>query len=147
MTMRGRQTVGYTVFLAVAFGGAWALWMTLALSGQTVVVGQGWPSHLPGLAAPAVGAIVAVAVVDGRRGLREFARRTVQWQLSALSAVILDGGGAGEGLRSAADTGLPIGSTGGRCRRSAPGGGLSDGCTRPSRMRLRTLTTVVLSGV
>lgn len=77
------------MFLTVAFGGAWALWVPLALAGDTVVAGQGWPSHLPGLTAPALGAIAALAVTGGWTGLAEFSRRLVTWRVPPLATVIL----------------------------------------------------------
>ena len=43
--------------------------------------GEGWPTHLPGLAAPAVAALAVTAVAYGRPGLRDFGARLTRWRV------------------------------------------------------------------
>jgi membrane protease YdiL (CAAX protease family) len=44
-------------------------------------MGVGWPTHLPGLAGPALAAVVVTALVDGRAGLRELWARVTRWRV------------------------------------------------------------------
>ena len=53
-------------FVLLSYALAWAWWLPLALSGTTVGPGHGWPSHLPGLLAPALAAAVVTAATTGR---------------------------------------------------------------------------------
>lgn len=83
-----------SVFLLVAFGFSWASWIPLALAGTTVRAGEGWPSHLPGLLGPALGAFAAVFAGRGRAGVIELCRRMIRWRPSrgvvlVLSATVL----------------------------------------------------------
>jgi uncharacterized protein len=53
----------------------------MALSGDVVPPGQGWPTHLPGLMGPALAAFVVTAVRDGRAGLAELWSRVLRWRV------------------------------------------------------------------
>jgi len=55
----------------------------MALSGTDTRAGLGWPTHLPGLLGPGLSAIVVTAIVSGRPGLRDLARRTWLWRVPA----------------------------------------------------------------
>jgi membrane protease YdiL (CAAX protease family) len=68
-------------FVALAYLLSWAWWLPLVLAGATVRVGMGWPTHLPGLAGPAVSALIVTTLAEGRPGLRALGRRTVRWRV------------------------------------------------------------------
>lgn len=67
-------------YFALAYTLSWSYWLPLALRGDIVRAGQGWPTHLPGLLGPAVAAAAVTAVTDGREGLRDLGRRFVRWR-------------------------------------------------------------------
>lgn len=73
-----RRIIAYIV---LAYGLAWLWWLPMALNGVIVGPGQGWPTHLPGLMAPAIAAILVTGFTDGRQGLRELATRVVRWRV------------------------------------------------------------------
>lgn len=75
----GRRPVAW--FFVLAYVASWSWWVPLALQGETVRVGDGWPTHLPGLLGPAVAAMVVTALVDGRRGLRGLVGRCLRWRI------------------------------------------------------------------
>lgn len=71
----GKRTREIVAFIVLTYALAWSLWVSLARGATTVGPGMGWPSHLPGLLAPALAAIVVTGASDGREGLRRlFAR-------------------------------------------------------------------------
>lgn len=84
-----RARAGTAVFLLVAFGGSWGLWIPLAFAGVEVRPGGGWPSHLPGLLAPAAGAFAGVWVMRGMAGVRDLTARLVRWRPSRTVTVVL----------------------------------------------------------
>jgi membrane protease YdiL (CAAX protease family) len=69
----------------------------LAIAGDTVEQGQGWPTHVPSLLAPLLAATVVVGVTSGRTGLRDLVGRMGGWRFSpiwwlvAVSPVLLLG--------------------------------------------------------
>ncbi|HJY45428.1 MAG TPA: type II CAAX endopeptidase family protein [Propionibacteriaceae bacterium] len=67
------------VVLAYALGWSWCV--PLAMRGDVVRMGVGWPAHLPALAGPAMAAIVVTAMVDGRAGLRDLWTRVTRWRV------------------------------------------------------------------
>lgn len=67
------------VVLAYALGWSWCV--PLAMRGDVVRMGVGWPTHLPALAGPAMAAIVVTAMVDGRAGLRDLWTRVTRWRV------------------------------------------------------------------
>ena len=69
------------LFSCLAYLLAWSWWVPLVLRGEVVRPGVGWPTHLPGLLAPALAAVLVTALLDGRAGLRELARRLVRWRV------------------------------------------------------------------
>jgi membrane protease YdiL (CAAX protease family) len=76
--VRRRPVVSFAV---LAYMLSWAWWIPMALRGEVVRPGDGWPTHLPGLAGPAVAAVVVTALVDGRAGLRDLAARLTRWRV------------------------------------------------------------------
>lgn len=75
---RGRRLVA---FVLLTYGLAWAWWVPLAVRGITIGPGQGWPTHLPGLLAPAIAAVVVTAATTGRAGLLELWSRVIRWRV------------------------------------------------------------------
>src|SRR5215213_722531 len=69
------------VFFVLAYAFSWSWYVPLAVSGETVKAGVGWPTHLPGLLGPALAAVAVTAIVDGRTGLRDLAARMVRWRI------------------------------------------------------------------
>ena len=67
-------------FFALAYLISWSYWVPLVLAGDRVRAGEGWPTHLPGLAGPAIAAVVVTAVLDGRGGLADLGHRMVRWR-------------------------------------------------------------------
>jgi membrane protease YdiL (CAAX protease family) len=76
--VRQHPVISYVV-LGYALG--WAWYVPLAVRGDIVRMGVGWPTHLPGLAAPALAAVVMTALVDGRTGLRDLWARVTRWRV------------------------------------------------------------------
>jgi uncharacterized protein len=66
------------VFFFLAYLISWSWWVPLALRGDVVRAGVGWPTHLPGLLGPAIAAVLVTATVGGRAGLRDLGARTVR---------------------------------------------------------------------
>lgn len=60
-------------FFGLAYAISWAWWIPIALEGQVVVRGEGWPTQLPGLLGPALAAMIVVARTEGRAGVIGFA--------------------------------------------------------------------------
>jgi membrane protease YdiL (CAAX protease family) len=67
------------VLLAYVLG--WSWYVPLALHGDVVRMGVGWPTQLPGLAGPALAAVVVTALVDGSAGLRDLWTRVTRWRI------------------------------------------------------------------
>jgi uncharacterized protein len=70
-----------TAYVVLACGLSWAWWIPMIARGEVVHPGAGWPTHLPGLAGPAVAAVVLTALLDGRRGLGDLAARLGRWRI------------------------------------------------------------------
>lgn len=77
--LTGRHPV--LVFFLLTYLISWSWWVPLALRGEVVRAGAGWPTHLPGLAGPAVAAVLITAILDGRRGLCDLGLRAVRWRV------------------------------------------------------------------
>lgn len=86
-------------YVVLAFALSWAWWLPMALTGQVSRAGQGWPTHLIGLAGPALAAILVTALAEGRAGLADLGRRAGRWRVGArwwvLVGVTLALGGLG----------------------------------------------------
>lgn len=65
-------------FLLLAFGLSWSFWLALWALGLRVAPDSS-TSHLPGLAGPAIAALVVTGLTQGRTGLADLARRCGRW--------------------------------------------------------------------
>jgi membrane protease YdiL (CAAX protease family) len=74
-----RHAVSSYFVLAYAF--SWSYWIPIAVHGDIVRMGDGWPTHFPGLLGPALAAIVITALVDGGPGLRDLGARMLRWRV------------------------------------------------------------------
>lgn len=101
----GRHSV--LVFFSLAYLVAWSWWVPLALRGDVVRAGVGWPTHIPGLVAPAVAAVLVTAAAEGRGGLRDLGRRVLRWRVGWLwwLVVVVTFGLAAIGVVTAVVTG------------------------------------------
>lgn len=72
----------WLAFLLVTFAWSWGWWGSLILQGALIVPGA-LPTHLPGLAGPAVGALVASAI-EGRAALSSLLGRTFRFRMSVI---------------------------------------------------------------
>jgi membrane protease YdiL (CAAX protease family) len=68
-------------YVVLAYAFSWAWWVPMAVRGDVVHHGDGWPTHLPGLAGPALAAVVVTALVDGRAGLAALWGRLTRWRV------------------------------------------------------------------
>jgi membrane protease YdiL (CAAX protease family) len=68
-------------FFVLAYGLTWAWWLPLALTGQTVTRGDGWPTHFPGLLGPALAAVLVTAATGGSAGVGELLGRMGRWRI------------------------------------------------------------------
>jgi len=73
------RRLGAYVVLSFVFW--WAWWVPMAAAGQVSRAGQGWPTHLVGLAGPALAAVVVTTLADGRAGLADLWQRAVRWRV------------------------------------------------------------------
>lgn len=81
LTMLGRHPV--VLFVLLAYGLSWACWLPLVVTGSVVRQGDGWPTDLPGLAGPAVAALLTLWICEGRQAVALWARRLVRWRVPA----------------------------------------------------------------
>lgn len=79
--MKSRDVRSQVWFVVVAYALSWSWWIPLAISGTTVDQGQGWPTHLIGLAGPGLAAVIVTGLGDGRAGLRDLGSRVVRWRV------------------------------------------------------------------
>ena len=88
-------------FFALAFAFIWAWLLPMALSGQVVRRGDGWPTHILALLGPLLAALVMLTLVEGRSavrtGLAAMVRwpRSWRWRLAAVSPLGFLAVGAG----------------------------------------------------
>jgi uncharacterized protein len=83
-----------------------AWWLPLALAGQTVTEGDGWPTHFPGLLGPALAALLVTAA-QGPSGVGALLRRMGRWRIGLLGWLL-----AASPLALGAITVLVVGLTG-----------------------------------
>ena len=76
--MRRRPVLSY---FALAYLLSWGWCLPLAIRGDTVRAGVGWPTDLPVFAGPVLAAVVVTGVVDGRAGLRDLWSRVTRWRV------------------------------------------------------------------
>jgi membrane protease YdiL (CAAX protease family) len=77
-----RPTRTVAAYVVLAYAVAWAWWIPIAVAGRVVRVG-GWPTHVPGLMAPALAAFVVTAGTSGRIGVVHLWRRVRRWRIGA----------------------------------------------------------------
>jgi membrane protease YdiL (CAAX protease family) len=109
---------GLIAFYLVAFILSWAWVIPMAMAGETITQGDGWPTHFPALTGPLIAAFVVTAWRVGRPGIADLTRKMVAWRagwrpwLAALSPALFLAGGllamvvAGEDLPAWNDFGL-----------------------------------------
>jgi len=73
-----RQLVTY---VALAYALSWAWWVPMVVRGDVVFAGQGWPTHLIGLAGPAVAAVITTGWCGGWRDVVRLLRRCLVWRV------------------------------------------------------------------
>lgn len=78
-------------FFVLAYAISWSWWVPLALRGEVVRAGDGWPTHLPGLIGPAIAALIVTATTEGRAGLRDLGRRMVRWRIGVRWWLVIAG--------------------------------------------------------
>jgi hypothetical protein len=93
-------------FFVLAYALIWAWWLPLALAGQTVTEGDGWPTHFPGLLGPALAALLVTAA-QGPSGVGALLRRMGRWRIGLLGWLL-----AASPLALGAITVLVVGLTG-----------------------------------
>jgi uncharacterized protein len=112
-------------FFAIAYVVSWAWLIPLALTGDTVFQGRGWPTHFPSLLGPLVAAFIVTAWTTGRHGVRDLLRRMGRWRIGwrwwlaalsplaflclALGVIAASGGALPEAGGFAQFSGLPSG--------------------------------------
>ncbi len=74
--------VGLLWFVALAYVIAWGWSVPLAIAGDTVEQGRGWPTHVPSLVAPLLAALVVIGFIDGRRSIAGLVRRMGHWRFA-----------------------------------------------------------------
>jgi membrane protease YdiL (CAAX protease family) len=82
MASARRQAIAFVVLAYVL---SWSWWIPLAVRGDVVHPGQGWPTHLIGLLGPALSAVVVTAATGGRREVVELLGRCVARRASRLA--------------------------------------------------------------
>ena len=68
-------------YVVLAYALSWSWWIPMAVRGDVVRAGIGWPTHLPGLCGPALAAVTVTAVAGGWAGLRELWSRWTRWRV------------------------------------------------------------------
>lgn len=82
-------------YVVLAYVVSWAYWIPLALGTQTAEPGVGWPSQMPGLAGPAISAVIVTALIGGKAGLADLWHRMTKWRVGwwwlSVVAILLAG--------------------------------------------------------
>lgn len=71
-------------FVGLAYALAWAWSLPLAITGETVEQGQGWPTHVPSLVAPLLAALAVLGFKEGQTGLADLVRRMGRWRFPSV---------------------------------------------------------------
>ena len=77
-----RQVVTYAV---LSYALSWAWWVPMAVHGDVARAGQGWPTHLIGLAGPAVAAVITAGWCGGWHEVAPLLRRCLQWRVPMIA--------------------------------------------------------------
>jgi membrane protease YdiL (CAAX protease family) len=83
---RGRRPTAISLFAlalfaAIAYALSWGWTFPLAVRGDVIVKGQGWPTHFPALLGPAVAALLVTAWITGRAGTSDLLARIARWRM------------------------------------------------------------------
>jgi membrane protease YdiL (CAAX protease family) len=68
-------------FFVLAYALSWAWAVPLALLGEVVRRGHGWPASFPALFGPMVAAFIVTGVVFGRGGIGDLWQRMIRWRV------------------------------------------------------------------
>jgi uncharacterized protein len=71
-----------TAYVLLAYGLSWGYWVPLVMTGHIVRLGSP-VTHFPGLFGPAIAAFTVTALIEGRAGVRDLARRMFRWRVPA----------------------------------------------------------------
>jgi membrane protease YdiL (CAAX protease family) len=88
-TRSGRSTI--VLYVTAAYVLSWSWWIPMVVRGDVVEPGDGWPTHLPGLAGPALAGLVATAATEGRPGLADLGRRVLRWRVRPIWYALIAG--------------------------------------------------------
>ena len=72
-------------FVVLAYALSWAWWVPMAVRGDVARAGQGWPTHLIGLAGPAVAAVITTGWCGGRPDVVRLLRRCIAWRVPMIA--------------------------------------------------------------
>jgi membrane protease YdiL (CAAX protease family) len=72
-------------FVSLAYVISWAWWVPMAVRADVARIGQGWPTHLIGLAGPAVAAVITTALCGGWEEVATLLRRCRQWRVPLIA--------------------------------------------------------------
>lgn len=73
------------VFAVLTYAWSWAWWVPMAVRGDIVRAGEGWPTHLIGLMGPALAAIATSWLSGGRTEVAELLRACVDVRAPAIA--------------------------------------------------------------
>ncbi len=71
------------MYTLLSCGLSWAWWLPIAFRHQTVIKGNGWPTHFPGLLGPMLAALIVTAIIEGGDGVRDLGQRMIRWRIGA----------------------------------------------------------------
>jgi uncharacterized protein len=69
------------VFVVLSYLIAWSVWMPLAINETITRPGVGWPTHMYGLLAPMISAVITVFLFEGKSGLARLIQKCVRWRV------------------------------------------------------------------
>jgi membrane protease YdiL (CAAX protease family) len=79
----GQSTnLGLLWFVGLAYAIAWAWSVPLAIAGETVEQGRGWPTQMPSLVAPLLAAFIVIGFTEGRSGVGDLLRGMGRWRFA-----------------------------------------------------------------
>lgn len=79
--MKSRLSKKIITFITLTYLIAWSVWIPMAIQGVITRPGIGWPTHLYGLLAPLIAAIITTLIFDGKPGLKTLTQRCFKWQV------------------------------------------------------------------
>lgn len=74
-----------TTYVVLAYALSWSWWVPMAVSGDVARVGQGWPTHLVGLAGPALAAVITAGWIGGWHEVTSLLRRCAAWRFPMIA--------------------------------------------------------------